>query len=274
MRSQRSLRSTNWTLVPSQSKQGHCVFLNQCSWGHTSPSPHSSSKEHVSSSSQWRCSLGHCQTHLQKTAHAVINDNSIDWDPIWGPNSPSNQHSCLLCFHWYLRWISSPYLATSYLKLSIQWLPSPNLKALLWWRLMFHISVLPSTASKGFGTYLAGSYHKSDLQHPSHSIFYYLQELLYSFCCLLIFKQEKLRNTSALQTHSCEGPGLYEKRECSCTPAPCLRNHEYSVAGLASRRRSGKGKGSQKVSRKNQCSNNHYHLVSPFYGRGYNVFLL
>lgn len=52
MRRQRSLRSTNWTPVPSQSKQGDCMFLGQCSWEHTSPSPRSSSKEHASSSSQ------------------------------------------------------------------------------------------------------------------------------------------------------------------------------------------------------------------------------
>ena len=57
MRSQRSLGSTNWTLVPSQSKEGHCMFLNQCSWGHTSPSP--CSKKHASSSSQRSHSLGH-----------------------------------------------------------------------------------------------------------------------------------------------------------------------------------------------------------------------
>lgn len=69
MRNQRSLRTTNWPPVPSQSKEGYCMFPNQCSWGHTSPSPYSSSREHASSSSYRRCFLAHCQTLLQETAH-------------------------------------------------------------------------------------------------------------------------------------------------------------------------------------------------------------
>lgn len=70
------------------------------------------------------CSLSNSSTG---NSPLVINRNSIDWDPIRGPNSPSNQHNCLLCLlHWYLRWISNLCLATSYLKVSTHWLPSPK----------------------------------------------------------------------------------------------------------------------------------------------------
>lgn len=40
-----------------------------------------------------------CQIYLQEAAYVVINHNSTGWDPIQSPNSPSNQHSCLLCLH-------------------------------------------------------------------------------------------------------------------------------------------------------------------------------
>lgn len=118
------------------------------------------------------------QPHLQKTAYVVIDRNTTDWDLIQGPNSPSSQHSCLLCLHWYLSWISRSHLATS---LNSQ---SSSCPAQTWELSCLHVSVLPSTASVGFGTCpcLAGSHHKCDLQHPSHSIFYYLQEVLYAFC--------------------------------------------------------------------------------------------
>lgn len=59
---------------------------------------------------------------------------------------------------------------------------------------------------------------------------------------------------------------LHKKKECICIPEPCLRNHEYSTAGFDARHRSGKGKGKQKVDRKNQCNDIHYHLVFHFMG--------
>lgn len=155
------------------------------------------------------------------------------------------------------------------LKLSIQQLASPNLRA-----------VLPSCFSTAQHS-LCGVWYLSMPSRITPQMWtaapipsYFLLPPGGSVSLLLIFKQEKPRNASALQTHFCKLLVLHVMRECSCIPAPRLRNHEYSIAGFDVWHRSGKGKGSQKVDRKNQCSDIHYHLVSPFYGRGYNAFLL
>lgn len=138
---------------------------------------------------------------------------------------------------------------------------------------MFHCCPAQCLWGLVLPTSQTGSHHRSDLQQPPHSIFHYLQKLLCSFCCLLILKKEELRGRSAVQSHSWESPGFNRMKECSCIPAPCSSNHEYSKAGFDAWHGAGKGKGSQKVDHKNQCSGIHHHLVSPFYRGGYNVFL-
>lgn len=45
-------------------------------------------------------------------------------------------------------------------------------------------------------------------------------------------EEKELRGRSAVQSHSCEGPGLCRMKECSCISAPCSSNREHSRAGF------------------------------------------
>lgn len=120
------------------SKQEDWMFLNQRSWGPLLHSLLSRKVLHPLHKSSIPLAIAILIYRTQLMQFATITQ---DRNPINGPNSPSNQHSCLLALHWYRRWIFKWKLPLSgNLKLSTQWLLSPNPRAILCWRLKFHIS--------------------------------------------------------------------------------------------------------------------------------------
>lgn len=76
------------------------MFLNQCSWGHLLHSLPSRrcSIPFTKATFPWLLPILIYRTQLVQFATITQDQN-----PIIGPNSPSNQYSCLLGLHWYWR---------------------------------------------------------------------------------------------------------------------------------------------------------------------------